>query len=141
MKFYKTLDESIVNSLKTSFSSIKSSLESGWIDSSSPISPFGDNWGRGVFTSKGEAIITKYGTKHAVIKQRTSDNTDFTFYWGYIPSNKTLYLEIASVRGTGFNKSNVPIICSAIIDRMKYTWAVTADKILWENNSIDILSI
>jgi len=141
MEFQKVLSEAVISTLRTSFSSIKNMLPKGWIDSASPIEPFGSNWGRGVYSTAGEAVITSYGTKHAVIKQRMKDNTDFTFYWGYIPSSKTLYLDVASIRGNGLSKKNVPVIISAILDRMKYTWQVSPQNILWESNNIDILHI
>jgi hypothetical protein len=140
MKFRETLSEATINYLVTSFSSIKQYLPKGWIDSTQPMEPFGSNWGRGVFSLAGEAIVTLQGTKHAQIRQRVKE-TDFTFYWGYIPTDKTLYLEIASIRGNGFSRKNVPVIVSSILDRMKYTWNVEQKNIIFESNNSNILSI
>jgi len=141
MKFEKLLTEAVVTKLITSFSSIKQYLSKGWIDSTQPMRPFGSNWGRGVYSTKSEAFISMQGMKHAQIKQKLEGETDFTFYWGYVPANKTLYLEIASIRGNGFNRKNVQVIVSAILDKMKYTWSVSPNNIIFESNNIDILHI
>jgi hypothetical protein len=130
----KCLVEEIVKKLKTSFKEIKEYLPSGWRDYTTGIKPFGNKWGRGLLDDKGYVIIAYSGTKHSILKQRTPNNTELTFYWGYLSSNQTLYIELASVRGSGFNRQNVPKIVSAIIDRTKYNWKVDKKNIIFEHS-------
>ena len=127
------LQEAIEKKLVTSFKSIKKSLPPNWIDSTKNISPFGSDWGRGVISRDNIVIVSKFGIKHAMLKQRLKKDIELTFYWGYIAKNETLYLELASIRGSGFNRTNVPLIASAILDRMKYNWKVTSKNIIFEN--------
>ena len=125
--------EANVKKLRTSFKSLKDYLPKGWYDLTTNISPFGNTWGRGIVSEDGTVIITMAGTKHAVIKQRLESETNMTFYWGYVIQNKTLYLETGSIKGNGFNKNNVPIIASAILDRLKnLKWQVTPKNVIYE---------
>jgi hypothetical protein len=128
----KYLKEEVVRKLRTSFKEVEEYLPSGWRDYTTSMKPFGRRWGRGILDSEGYVVVAYSGTKHSILKRRMVNDTELTFYWGYV--NETLYIELASIRGNGFNKENVQRIVSAIIDRTKYNWKVDRKNIIFEHS-------
>lgn len=124
----------IFNYWKDSDNRATQQLAGVWFDQTVPIDPFGPNWGRGALGNDNVAIVSDFKQKHQGLKAQLEKGTQLTFYWGYVAQSKTLYLELASIRGNGFNKNNLGIICSAIADKMKFNWKV-GQNIIWESKN------
>ena len=143
MKLYEVLKEILgfqlveakVSKVVTSFRSLN--LPSGWKESHTSMPLFGNNWGRGVLSNEGQVIVTGSNMSHAIIKQKLK-STKMTFYWGFSLKDETLYLETASVRGDGFNRKNLPIISSSVMNKLRNVqWAVSPSNVIIESRKND----
>ena len=126
------LDEAAIERVVTSFNSIKKQLPNSWSEFHQPMAPFGSNWGRGVVGKSGNALVGGASSDHATLKQRTKENTLMTFYWGYAPKGKTLYLETAAIRGPGLTKQVLPKIAQAIVVQKGFQWRV-GQNVIYES--------
>ena len=129
------LVEAVIERVVTSFRSIKDKLPPSWGESHQSMAPFGANWGRGVVGKSGNALVGGASSSHAILKQRTKEDTLMTFYWGYAPRDKTLYLETASIRGPGFTNQVLPKIAQAIVTSKGFQWRVGNNVIREENET------
>jgi len=86
-------------------------------DAHKTLYPFGSLWGRGVLfkDEKGYfALVDSYGSSHSNIKRkREGKKVEKTFYFGYNPRNKALYIEDGSIGGD-FNKPGLQAAIHAI---------------------------
>ena len=95
--------------------------DANYSDSHRSLSPFGLKWGRGILVrGKGylEAVTGPYGISHSQLKTDMSgtETLEGAFYFGYDVTNKTLYLEYASVKAFDFRDEGV---VDAIMNSLK----------------------
>jgi hypothetical protein len=96
-------------------------LNGNFMDCHQALKPFGFNWGRGVLLrDQGGlfAVTGTYGNSHSRLKRDMSDfeTSAGAFYYGYVRSTRTLYLEYASDRMFDFHDEGVlPAIMEALL--------------------------
>lgn len=103
-----------------------------YVDSHSAITPFGTRWGRGllfIYNGRLDSIICSFGGQHSELKKslQGKGQTAGTYYWGYEPKTKTVYLEYGSDKTFDFEN---PKYLNVIMDTLKDSKGPLKDFIL-----------